>query len=304
MNKPKSIFAAVIIVSLLSAVAWGASVWVRIYHDPPEINGEESNVKGDPEKKIVNILIIGTDQLQKEAARADSIMLMSINEDTDEISLISVPRDARVNIPGRGMDKINHAMAYKGEIALMKKTVEELFGVPINHYVYTNFSGFIKIVDILGGVKINVPMRMYYEDVYYPIDLQPGLQRLNGDKALQYVRFRGDGQGDFGRILRQQEFVKALAEEVLKVTTVLKLPQLLEQTARYVRTDMSISELLSFVRRAFGFNLDEAVTIALPGSNVNVNGAAYVELDKEVLQDVIHRYLLWEEAEEETEQTE
>lgn len=288
-----------IMVIVLAVAAWGSSVWLRIHDDPalpPELNNPGPFENEDPD--IVNILILGIDQLKNEPARADSIMVMSIKEDTGEIALISIPRDSRVEIPGRGKDKINHAMAYKGEITLMKKTVEELLGVPLHHYVYTNFKGFINIVDILGGVEIDIPRRMVYNDIYYPINLQPGPQRLSGDKALQYVRFRSDKQGDFGRMVRQQEFITAIAEETLKVSTLLKLPQLLEQVARHVRTDMSIPELLAFGRKATSINMDEVATISLPGRNINLNGVAYVELDQEVLQDTIHRYLLWEEVEE------
>jgi len=300
LKKSKRLSLTIILVIVLAVAAWGLSVWLRIHDDPampPDLNGSEPFAK-DPEKNIVNILILGLDQINNEPARADSIMVMSINEDTGEVALISIPRDARVEIPGRGKDKINHAMAYRGEITLMKKTVEELLGVPMHHYVYTNFKGFIIIIDILGGVQINVPRRMVYDDIYYPIDLQPGLQRLSGDKALQYVRFRSDNQGDFGRMLRQQEFVKAIAEETLKVSTLLKLPQLLEQVARHVRTDMSIPELLAFGRKASSINMDEVATVSLPGRNININGVAYVDLDQEVLQDTINRYLLWEEVEE------
>ena len=122
-------------------------------------------------------------------------------------------------------------------------------------------------------------------------------QRLTGNQALQYVRFRGDTQGDFGRMLRQQEFLKVIADETLRASTILKLPQLLEQAARHIRTDMSIPQLLNFGRRASGLNFDEVVTVTLPGKNINVNGVAYVQLDEEVLNETVRLYLQWEEDE-------
>jgi LCP family protein required for cell wall assembly len=287
---------AVLGLLVLAASGWFWSVWVRIHENPPPPEGTDPPVvETNPEKNILNVLVLGIDQLKNEPARADSIIVMSLNKDTGEVAMISIPRDARVEIPGRGPDKINHAMAYKGEIALMKRTVESLLGVPIHHYVYTNFAGFINIVDVLGGVSINVERRMVYQDIYYPIRLQPGVQRLTGELALGYVRFRGDSQGDFGRMQRQQEFLKAIAKEVLQVRTVLRLPQLLEQVARYLRTDMTIPQLLSFSRTATGMNMDEVVTVTLQGRNINVNGVAYVALDMEHLEETVERYLRWEE---------
>lgn len=298
MKKGRNVVLVLVLLGVLSAAAWGSSVWLRIHDDPglpDDLGITRPDAQGNPEKNIVNILVLGLDQLENEPARADSIMVMSINQDTDEVAMVSIPRDSRVEIPGRGKDKLNHAMVYKGGITLMKATVEELLGVPIHHYVYTNFNGFIKIVDILGGVEIDVPRRMVYDDIYYPIDLKAGKQRLNGNQALQFVRFRADAEGDFGRMRRQQEFIRAVAEETLRPKTLLKAPQLLEQAARHIRTDMSIPELLSFARRASAINMDEVVTVTLPGRNINVNGVAYVSLDEDVLRETVRRYLQWEE---------
>ncbi len=304
-NKKKKfpIAIAVAVVLLLAVAGWGWSVWVRIYESapPPSENGETEPpvVDPEPEKNILNVLILGIDQLEHEPARADTIMVMSINQDTDEVALISIPRDARVEIPGRGMDKINHAMAYKGELRLMISTVEKLLGVPMHHYVYTNFAGFTRIIDTLGGVTINVEKAMYHESVYLPIDLQPGVQDLNGAQALSYVRYRGDG--DFNRMLRQQNFLKAVASETLKPATFLKLPVLLEQIARHVRTDMSITQLLSFSRTASEIELDELNTVMIQGNPINVNGVSYVQLDDDHLQETIRRFLHWEADEDEEE---
>jgi LCP family protein required for cell wall assembly len=288
-----------VLVCMLAVAGWAWSVWVRIYEETTPMPGvieEPGEQPQETEKHITNILILGTDQIKHEAARADTIMVLSFNEDTEEVALISIPRDARVEIPNRGMDKINHAMAYKGEVVLMISTVEKLLDIPIHHYVYTNFSGFVKIVDILGGVDINVERPMVHETVYSPpINLSPGPQRLNGEKALGYVRFRTDTKGDFGRMERQQVFLKAVAEEVLQVSTLFKLPQLLEQTARHIRTDMTIPQLLSFARRASSLDMEKVATVALPGRNANIEGVSYVELDPDVLQDTVSRYLRWEQ---------
>ncbi|MBS4022235.1 MAG: LCP family protein [Dethiobacter sp.] len=303
MRKKKKRFSPTVLivaVMFLAAASWGWSVWVRIHDDPPPppVTSEDPppEVVDVPDKNILNVLILGIDQLEREAARADSIMVMSFNQDTGEVALISIPRDSRVEIPGRsGLDKINHAMAYRGEIALMKQTVEKLLGVPMHHYVYTNFAGFTRIVDILDGVTIDVERRMEYPEANNPIDLYPGVQRLNGTQALGYVRYRSDSNGDFARMQRQQKFLKAVAEEVLKPSIVFKVPQLLEHAARHVRTDMAISQLLSFSKTAMQINLDEIETVLLQGSTVNINGVSYVQLDEDFLRETIRLYLRWEE---------
>jgi LCP family protein required for cell wall assembly len=288
----------IITVLLAASLGWAWSVWVRIHDDPPPPlvqNGEDIPSLPEPAKNITNVLILGIDQLQNEPARADSIMVMSFNEDTDEVSLISIPRDSRVQIPGHGLDKINHAMAYKGEITLMKQTVENLLGVPIHHYIYTNFRGFTNIVDVLGGVTIDVKRPMVHREINNPINLKAGVQHLTGKQALGYVRYRSDNQGDFGRMQRQQEFIRIIAEETLQPKTLLKLPKILEQVARHVRTDMTIPELLDFSRTAARLDPDDVAAIALPGRNININGISYVALDEEVLAETIKNYLRWEE---------
>jgi LCP family protein required for cell wall assembly len=222
-------------------------------------------------------------------------MVMSINEDTGNVSLISIPRDARVEVPGRGQDKLNHVMSYKGGISQMKSTVEGLLGVPLQHYVFTNFNGFASLVDILGGVEVDVQRRMVHLSANYPINLRAGRQRLSGDQALQYVRYRGDAEGDFARMRRQQEFLKLVSAELLRPRTLLKLPRLLEEAATHLRTDLPLQQLLAFSRRAAKLNLSEVVTVTLPGKSINVNSVSYVQLDEAVLQETVRRYLLWEE---------
>ena len=285
---------------LMAGLGWVWSVWVRVYDEVLPPDGSNAATPELQKSKITNILVLGIDQIGDEPGRADSIIVMSINQETDEVALISIPRDSRVEIPGRGLDKINHAMAYKGEVSLVKSTVENLLEVPIDHYIYTNFTGFTKIVDILGGVTINVEKRMVHNSVLSPsINLSPGVQRLNGVQALGYVRFRSDSKGDFGRMQRQQNFLKAVAIEALQMKTVFRLPKLLEETARHVRTDMTISQLLAFAKRANDIDMDEVITVTLPGRNANVNGVAYVLLDKDTLTETIERYLRWEEKESE-----
>ncbi|HHU29703.1 MAG TPA: LCP family protein [Firmicutes bacterium] len=301
-SKGKKILLFILFILLLLLVAgsaWGWSVWARIYEEFPEEEEyyyeHRETVQKEPDKNITNILILGVDQRKNEAARADAIIIMSINHDTSETAMISIPRDSRVEIPGRGLDKINAAMAYGG-INLMRATVEKLLGVPINHYVYTNFAGFQHIVETLGGVTIDVEKTIEvitYGDGLPPVVLQPGVQKLNGLEALAYVRYRGDPEADFGRMRRQQKFLKAVATETLQAENLFRLPKLLEQAAEYVRTDLSLVKALSLAKMAAGLDMEEIAAVTLQGENGLIGGTAYVILDDEFLEQTIDSYLRW-----------
>ncbi len=280
---------------LLSAAVWGNSVWQRIHYSPAA--AEESFPLPEPQGEIVNILILGLDE-NGGRGRADTVMVMSVNEITGQAAVVSIPRDARVEVPGRGPDKLNHVMAYKGEVALMKQTVERLFGVPVHYYVSTNFNGFAEIIDLLGGVTIDVEKRMIHHSVNRPpIDLYPGLQRLDGRNALGYVRYRGDAAGDFGRMQRQQKFLKAVAAEALQMQTLFKLPRLLEEASHHVRTDMSLSQVLAFGRLAARLDPAAVSAVTLQGRGTTIGGVSYIALDEAQLGETVRRYLRWEKEE-------
>lgn len=180
--------------------------------------------------------------------------MVTVDTDTKNISMLWIPRDSRVAIPGQGWNKIGHAYAYGGS-KLSEQTVANLLGVPIDYYVAINMDGFQKVVDTLGGVDINVEKRMYYYDPYDEgevdngglIDLKPGMQHMDGNVALQYVRFRHDETGDIGRIERQQKFAKALLADVITPSVIPKVPKVIKEANAVFQTDMPVSEMLKLV---------------------------------------------------------
>lgn len=279
---------------LLALTGWMWSVWTRIYDEPPNADGytRDESIIDIPGKNITNILLLGIDQRANEPSRTDSIIVLSINKDTSEVAMISIPRDSRVEVPGRKVDKINNIMVYGG-VSLTKATVEKLLEVPIHHYVYTNFTGFEGIVDSLGGVSLDVEKSMR---VIEPkeVALKKGYQKLNGEQALAYVRFRKDSEGDFGRMRRQQQFMKSFANELLQTKNMLKIPILFEQFARYVRTDMTITQLMTFAKTANEFELDEITALQIKGRARMIEGVSYVVLDEDHLKDTVKKYLRWE----------
>lgn len=239
---------------------------------PDETAGELEETIPDFGDRL-NFLLLGTDAREGEkVARTDTMILVSVDKDTNRISMLSIPRDTRVNIPGRGMDKINAAYVYGGP-KLASKTVSNLLGVPIDYYVLARFEGFKDIVDALGGVDFEVQQNMYYPAE--GINLKKGQQRLDGDKALQFVRYRSYPNGDIDRTEQQQRFLKALAEETLQPSNVIKLPKLAYSVNKNVDTNMGLSNMIKLAKAAKGLNDTDIVTQTLPGRFMDINGVSY-----------------------------
>jgi LCP family protein required for cell wall assembly len=202
--------------------------------------------------KKINILLLGINQRKNDIGRSNVTCVVTVDTDTKAVSMVWVPRDSRVKIPGHGWNKIGHAYAYGGS-KLSEQTVSDLLGIPIDYYVAINMDGFKKVIDALGGVDINVDKRMYYYDPYDEgevdnnglIDLQPGLQHMDGNTALQYVRFRHDEMGDIGRIERQQKFAKALLADIMTPSIITKIPSVIQEANSVFKTDMPVSQMLS-----------------------------------------------------------
>jgi len=233
--------------------------------------------------KSMTVLLLGADSRPGEiTGRTDSIIVAHVDTTQKRLSLLSIPRDTKVDMPRHGTDKINSAYVYGGP-ALTADVVSDLIGMPVEYYTLVNWDGFKDIVDILGGVTIDVEKRMYYNDrsdgPEYAINLQPGVQRLDGKKALQYVRFRNDAMGDISRTQRQLKFLTAMSHEMLKPETIIKLPRLIPKVNECMKTNLSTGQLIQLASMAK--KLDQLATVAqtLPGSFSDQNGISYWAVD-------------------------
>lgn len=257
-------------------VEWG---WVTVPENPDAFIGR------------LNVLVMGVDTRKGEdMARADTIMLCSVDTEKNIMSILSIPRDTRVNIPGHGLEKINSATIYGGPTLAMK-VVSDLLGIRINNYVMTDYEGFKEIINALGGVTIDIKERMYHHDPedggIYTIDLKPGVQRLNGDKALQYVRYRNYALGDISRVETQQKFLSALIKEVLQPSTVVRLPSLMVSTYKAVDTNLSLLNMKKLAVAASKMTSANLLTQTLPGKFLNIDGGSYWEPDPYLTRQVI-----------------
>ena len=224
------------------------------------------------------VMIMGVDERADDVGRSDTLMIATLDPDKNQAALLSVPRDTRVKIKGHGFDKINAAYAYGGR-KLTQETIESLLNTHIDHYIKINVHGFTKIIEALGGIDIDVEKRMYYEDPWDDdgglyIDLQPGMQHMDGKTAITYVRYR-DEEGDIGRIKRQQNFMKAVMDKLVSPTIIPKLPAIVSAVSDSVETDMSVSEILSFLGTLQDAKDNGLKSEMLPGKPVYIEGISY-----------------------------
>lgn len=236
-----------------------------------------------------NVLLMGSDTRGKGRGRSDTIIVMRVIPKERKAFLISIPRDYRVEIPGYGYRKINAALALGGsELAI--KTVSNYLGIDIHHYAIIDFKGFVRVVDALGGITIDVEKRLY-EPNNSRADLYPGVQKLSGEQALAYVRFRHDEEGDFGRIRRQQRFLKAVSEELLKPQAIPKYPRIANIIAENLETDLSIRDMLSLARYFASNGGVKFYSIMLPGVPKNIGGVSFVVPDDAKVQIIVNKIM-------------
>lgn len=248
--------------------------------------GDLQDLEAEPEDPLtpINVLILGSDtrailskeeQAQKGFAedvggeRSDTIILARFDPQEDQASLLHFPRDLRVEIPGHGTDKINAAFTLGGP-NLTIKTIRQLTGIPIHHYVEVNFNSFRSIVQALGGVEICVdqPMIDPLAELHLP---EAGCYDMDGDTALAFVRARGvegDVIPDFARIARQQQFIRAVMNKVFSFGSLTKIPHLVRVAARNVTTDedIGVTDLIDYGRELRGL------------AEVDPSGASTVDL--------------------------
>ncbi|APB34260.1 cell envelope-related transcriptional attenuator [Gloeomargarita lithophora Alchichica-D10] len=197
----------------------------------------------------------------------DTMILARFDPTTDTVTAISLPRDTQVLINSDPYSKLNEANS-KGGPALAAETVSTLMGgVAIDRYVRVNPMGVEALVDALGGITINVPKDLKYQDdsQHLYINIKAGPQKLTGKQALHFLLFRQDGLGDIGRIQRQQIFMRAFQEQALTPQTITRLPQIFGVVKEYVDTNLTGEELFALANFAQSASREKFQMILLPG---------------------------------------
>ena len=234
----------------------------------------------------VNLLMVGINQKM-----TDTIMLVSWNMDDNKIDLISVPRDTYYERNGYNrpaQKKINAAYGAEGIIGTANSVSDVLYGIPINYYAVVDYDSVKTIVDGIGGVPVNVEKAMKYDD---PMDKPPlhinipaGEQVLDGEHAIQYLRYRkGYREGDIGRVKAQQEFVKSAFKQALDHGLI----DSVKLITKNVESDITVGAATKFALKAVGLQSDAITTYTLPGEGKYIGDVSYFIQDKDATKDML-----------------
>ncbi|MGG4491617.1 LCP family protein [Metabacillus idriensis] len=256
--------------------------------DKSKLRDEAVTISNDP----VSILLMGVENYSSggSGGRADTLMVATFNPKDQTMKLLSLPRDTRVEIPGKETKrKINSAYSTGGK-ELTIETVEGFLEIPIDYYATVNFEGFKNIIDIVGGITVDVPFDFTQnsdDPKAEKLEFTEGPMKMDGRYALAYARMRlQDPNNDIGRNERQQQVVKEVINEIVSAGTLLKVDQLTNEVGKNVETNMRMSELLGFYKKYNNFNTDKIDTVKLEGVGEYIGNAAYWIPDDTSLEEV------------------
>lgn len=240
---------------------------------------ETQSQKEGTSRGSVNVLVVGLDNVEG-GSRTDAIALAIFDAQNPGLRIASIPRDSRVYIPGKGWDKINHAYVYGG-IRLLRETLVNLTGMPIDYFVKVSYKSFPRIVDILGGIDIYVEKRLVYNDYSGKlfINIPAGQQHMNGKTALGYVRFRHDPLGDIGRVKRQQKFIDIMMQKIKTPSIIPRIPAIVNEVMDAVDTDLAPLEALKLLQFANSLPPDRITMFMAPGKSGFSKNVSYWILD-------------------------
>jgi LCP family protein required for cell wall assembly len=251
----------------------------------------------------VNILVMGIDLVMEKNLdpnaqfnnRSDTMLLIRIDPQDHSVKMLSIPRDSRVNIPSLGYTKINDANVEGGPALAAEVVSDTLNGVNVDRYVRITTEAFKQLVDLVGGVEVNVPFEMSYQDVTQKLNihLEPGVQTLNGDQAEQFARYRNTKYGDIGRVQRQQVFLKALQKRLFSPAILPKLPQAIAILQQHIDTNLSIDEMLALANYGRILDQDQLKMVLLPGRFGRLeefDGRSYWVINQEESDRIMQKY--------------
>lgn len=295
-HKPKKkrkglkIFLIVLVVLVASVVAYGYSIYHNLnkaansVHSPidrePEVK-RPTNLALD-KREPFSVLMLGVDQRKGDKGRSDTMIVMTVNPNKKSMEMLSIPRDTRVEIVGKGKDdKINHSYAFGG-VEMSMNTVEKYLDIPIDYYVKMNMEGFKEIVDAVGGVTVNNDLD-FSEGGYH---FNKGNIDLNGAEALSYARMRKkDARGDFGRQMRQRQVIQGVINKGANISALWKYDDVLKALSTNVETNISFDEMKSIQKNYMDarHSIDQ---IEIKGSGSTIGGVWYYIVPQEERQNI------------------
>jgi polyisoprenyl-teichoic acid--peptidoglycan teichoic acid transferase len=282
---------------------WANSLVVRTHTTDPSVavalttpapTGGTVPTTEPPRPGAQNILLMGSDlrpDTGEKYGRSDTLMLVHIDPGGNYVSVLSLPRDLRVDLGSHGYQKINAAYAFGGP-TLAITTVLALTGLKVKHFVNIGFEAFSSVTTALGGIYVDVDRR-YYSTVYgyEPIDMQPGYQRIAGDQALTFVRWRHDLNTDYGRIDRQQLFLRAAKEQAMQWSMATKIPSVVSLLTRHVTSDLSTVDAIRLSWWGVKLSMGRVKQVKLATTDGYIDGTAWVFATPKAMQTAVNELL-------------
>ena len=294
-KKPKKkrafkIIMGIILLLILGVGAYAYSVWHSVEktftqtHEPlkRDVSEKRSEKVSFSDKDPISILLLGVDQRAGDRGRSDSLILMTVNPKDQSMKMVSIPRDTRTEIVGKGTtDKINHAYAFGG-VDMAVNTVEKFLDVPVDYYVQVNMESFKDIVDAVGGVTVNNDLDFNYDGYNF----KKGKLTLDGKEALAYSRMRKeDPRGDFGRQLRQRQIIEGVIEEGASVQSLANYGSILDTIGTNVRTNLTFDDMKQ-IQSNYKDARHNVEQLQVDGQGEKINGIYYYAVSDATRQEL------------------
>ncbi|PEQ87263.1 LytR family transcriptional regulator [Bacillus sp. AFS006103] len=235
------------------------------------IERKQSEKREEPvtfkEKEPFSVLLLGVDERKGDRGRSDSLIVLTVNPNNNSVKMLSIPRDTRTEIVGKGKeDKINHAYAFGG-VPMAMDTVENFLDIPIDYYIKINMEGFKDIVDAVGGVTVQSNLDFTQDSFHFA----KGELTLNGEEALSYSRMRKkDPRGDFGRQTRQRQIIQGVVKEGASLSSLTNFSTIFSALGKNVKTNLTFDQMVSIQKnyKAAGTNIKQ-LEINEQGAKIN-----------------------------------
>lgn len=290
------VFMTIFILAII--ITSGVFTGVKIFENGGGLKGVVATVLGENTSelsnlKTINVLLLGISE-DLNSKLTDTIMVCSYNPKTQRASILSIPRDTYVGKNKNSVkanDKLNTVYSKSGIDTCMEK-VEQITGIELDYYAVVNTKALIKIVDIIGGVNFDVPIKMDYDDPTQNlhIHLNKGMQKINGEKAEQLLRFRHNNNGstysqeygdnDYGRMKTQREFIKETMKQTLQLKNITKAKKIISAVFENVNTNVEEGLIKQYLPYAIEFNTDSILMEQLPGESTKYNDVWVYEYNK------------------------
>lgn len=292
------IIMAVLLLVFLAAGAYVYSIYHSLNKAVDTMHQPIERTKSDKREKEVSlqkaqpfsVLLLGVDQRKNDRGRSDSLIVLTVNPSQNSVKMLSIPRDTRTEIIGRGtQDKINHAYAFGG-VEMSMDTVENFLDIPIDYFVQINMEGFKDIVDAVGGVTVQNNLDFSYGGEHFP----KGEIQLDGGSALKYSQMRKeDPRGDFGRQTRQRQIIQGVIREGASLSTLTNYGDIFSALGNNVKTNLTFDEMVTIQSKYKDAGKD-IEQLELKGSGTKIDGIYYYQVpeeEKKHIQGILKEHL-------------